>query len=386
MQKFPYWRLSVYYFFYFSYLGGFSPYFGLYLQSLSFSAWDIGLLMSQMQVMRVLGPYFWGALADRIGQRLKIIRATSLATLLIFSAFFFVTRFESIFIVLAVLSFFWVAALPLVEALAFDHLRSKPAGYGRIRIWGSLGFIVAVVLIGGLLDHFGLSSLLWAIMLLLAGTVTQAFLLPEAAQTKRQEETQRPITEIIRQPHVRALLAACFFMTAAHGALNIFYSIFLNDHGYSKSAVGGLWSVGVLAEILVFFYMTALLTRFSIRTILLTSFVAAVFRFALIGVGVNYLPLLLVTQVMHGLTFGAFHAAAIATINRFFPGNTRSRGQALYSSISFGAGGLVGGLLSGWVWETLGGEASFILSSLYAFIGLLLVARWVRGSALEPTT
>ena len=112
---------------------------------------------------------------------------------------------------------------------------------------------------------------------------------------------------------------------------------------------------------------------------------AAVFRFALIGVGVNYLPLLLVTQVMHGLTFGAFHAAAIATINRFFPGNTRSRGQALYSSISFGAGGLVGGLLSGWVWETLGGEASFILSSLYAFIGLLLVARWVRDSALEPT-
>ena len=116
-----------------------------------------------------------------------------------------------------------------------------------------------------------------------------------------------------------------------------------------------------------------------------SPFAAAVLRFLLIGWGVESMAVMVVAQLMHGLTFGAFHAAAIATINRFFPGNTRSRGQALYSSISFGAGGLVGGLLSGWVWETLGGEASFILSSLYAFIGLLLVARWVRGSALEPT-
>ena len=383
MHKLLYWRLAAYYFFYFSYLGGFSPYFGLYLQSLSFSAWDIGLLMSQMQVMRILGPYFWGALADRLGQRLTIIRTTSVLTLLIFPAFFFTTRFASLFVVLAVLSFFWVAALPLVEALAFDHLRDQPSGYGRIRIWGSLGFIAAVLLIGALLDHFGLDSLLWAILLLLAGTVLHAFLLPEAAPMKRQEEALRPIGEILRQPHVCALLAACFFMTAAHGALNIFYSIFLAGHGYSKFAVGGLWSLGVLAEILVFFFMTSLLSRFSVRRILLGSFLTAAVRFTLIGLGVDHLPVLLLAQLMHGLSFGAFHAAAIATINRCFPGKTRSRGQALYSSASFGAGGLVGALQSGWIWDRLGGEASFVMSSLHALIGLLLVARWVRGSALE---
>ena len=383
MQKLPYWQLSAYYFFYFAYLGGLSPYFGLYLQSLSFSAWDIGILMSQMQLMRLFGPYLWGILADRIGERLKIIRATSVITLLVFSAFFFVTRFEALLAALMILSFFWVAALPLVETLTFDHLREQPANYGRIRIWGSIGFIAAVLSIGALLDQWGLKILLWAIMLMLAGTVLHAFLLPEAAHTRRQEDSL-PISAILRQPHVGALLAASFFMTAAHGALNIFYSIFLNENGYSKSVVGGLWSLGVLAEIIVFLYMSPLMARFKVRSILLVSFAAAVVRFALIGLGVAHPAILLLTQLMHGLTFGAFHAASIASINRWFPGKTRSRGQALYSSLSFGAGGLAGGLLSGWTWESLGGQASFILSSAYAGIGLLLVALWVHEKPVQP--
>ena len=163
MQAFlplPYWRLSSYYFCYFAFIGVFSPYFGLYLQSLSFSAWDIGLLMSQMQLMRLVGPYLWGALADHLQRRVAIVRLAALVSLIGFSTFFFVRSFEALLLAMALLAFFWSGALPLVETLTFDHLRDQSARYSRIRLWGSIGFIAAVLGTGALLDHLSLKLIL----------------------------------------------------------------------------------------------------------------------------------------------------------------------------------------------------------------------------------
>lgn len=377
MHSLPYWRLSGYYFFYFAFIGAFSPYFGLYLQSLSFSAWDIGLLMSQMQLMRLFGPYLWGALADRLARRVPIIRLAGVLSLLGFSAFFFVRSFEAFLLAMALLAFFWSAALPLVETVTFDHLHEEPARYSRIRLWGSVGFIVAVMGTGALLDHLALPSLLWVIVACLLGILLHALAVPEAPAHVHLAE-HPPVGEILRQPRVRALFAACFAMSAAHGALYIFYSIYLADHGYSKSLVGGLWSLGVLAEIAVFYYMSRLMRRFGLRSILLASFAAAVLRFLMIGWGVESLAVIVLAQLLHGLTFGAYHAAAITAVNGWFPGRSQARGQALYSSLSFGAGGLLGGLLSGWMWDGIGAELTFTLSAVFALLGLLLVALWVR--------
>ena len=230
---------------------------------------------------------------------------------------------------------------------------------------------------GALLDHVKLPSVLWLIVFALAGTLLYAVAIPEAEPALHHAD-HPPVLEILRQRRVVALFSACFSMSAAHGALYVFYSIFLSDHGYSKSVVGGLWSLGVLAEIAVFFYMSRLLRAFGLRTILLVSFSAAVVRFMMIGWGVEQPFVLVFAQVLHGLTFGSFHAAAITVVNRWFLGRTRSRGQALYSSLTFGAGGLVGGLISGWTWDHLGGELTFALSSIFALIGLILVMVWIR--------
>ena len=384
MQRFPYWRLSAYYFAYFAFIGVYSPYFGLYLQSLSFSAWDIGLLMSQVQLTRVFGPYLWGLFADRSGQRLLIVRLSGVAALIAFSAFFFIGRFGAVMLAMAVFSIFWAASLPLVEALTFDHLRDNPAHYSRIRLWGSVGFIVVVMGVGALLDQQPMIAVLWIGAAALVCIVLSSLRLPEALP-HAPVGAAAALGEVLRQPRVRALLAACFAMAAAHGAFNIFYAIFLAAHGYSKSMVGALFSLGVLAEIVVFFYMSRAMRRFSLRTILLTCFAVAVLRFALLGWGVDSLALMVATQLMHGLTFGAFHSAAISAINRWFSGPTRSRGQALYSSLSFGAGGLVGGVISGSAWDRLGGELTFALSSLYSLVGLLLVAIWITKKDVSET-
>ena len=376
MHPLPYWRLSGYYFFYFAFIGAFSPYFGLYLQSLSFSAWDIALLMSQMQLMRLFAPYLWGAFADRLGQRMVIVRLAALLSLLGFASFFLVHGFVAVLLAMALLAFFWSAALPLVETTTFDHLRDQPARYSRIRLWGSIGFIIAVMATGAWLDRVPLSALLWVIVGTLLGILACALAVPEAKSQAAAGE-QLPLATIVRQPRVRALFAACFAMSAAHGALYVFYSIYLADHHYSKFLVGSLWSLGVVAEIVVFFYMGELMRRFGLRRLLLASFSAAVARFLMIGWGVEWPWLIVVAQVLHGLTFGAYHAAAIAAVNRWFTGRSQARGQALYSSLSFGAGGLAGSLLSGWTWDAWGAAATYAISSAFALLGLLLVVRWV---------
>ncbi|HYO27868.1 MAG TPA: MFS transporter [Azonexus sp.] len=378
MHALPYWRLSGYYFFYFAFIGAFSPYFGLYLQSLNFSAWDIGLLMSQMQLMRLFGPNLWGWLADRFGRRLVIIRLAALAGLAGFTAFFWLDKLGGMLVAMAVIAFFWSAALPLVETLTFDHLREERGRYSRIRLWGSIGFIVAVLGTGAVLDVLPLNGLLWVCWGILAGILVLAVVLTDATTAPHPHDSL-PVGDILRQPRVRALLAACFAMSAAHGALYVFLSIHLASLGYSKAEVGGLWSLGVLAEIVVFMLMTRLNRRYSLRVLLLASFAAAILRFLLIGWGAESLAVMVLAQLMHGLTFGAYHASAIAAINLWFPGRAQGRGQALYSSISFGAGGLLGGLLSGWTWDGIGAGWTYTLASLFAVGGFWLVWRWVRG-------
>ncbi|PKO89861.1 MAG: MFS transporter [Betaproteobacteria bacterium HGW-Betaproteobacteria-10] len=380
MHALPYWRLSGYYFFYFAFIGAFSPYFGLYLQSLNFSAWDIGLLMSQMQLMRLFGPNLWGWLADRFGQRMLIIRLAALISLAGFSAFFWLDKLPGMLVAMALLAFFWSAALPLVETLTFDHLREQRGRYSRIRLWGSIGFIVAVMLTGALLDIAPPVGVVWVCWGILFGILVFAVTVPEAPLVAHAASDQS-IGQILRQPRVRALMAACFAMSAAHGAFYVFYSIHLAGHGYSKTEVGSLWSLGVLAEIVVFMLMARLSLRFSLRLILLASFAAAVLRFLLMGWGVESVAIMVLVQLLHGLTFGAYHASAIAAVNEWFPGRAQGRGQALYSSLSFGAGGLLGALISGYTWESLGAGWTFTLSAVFAAIGFWLVWCWVGKKA-----
>ncbi len=374
----PYWRLSAYYFFYFAFIGAFSPYFTLYLQSLGFTAWDIGVLMSLMQVMRLLAPNLWGWLADRLGAKTPIVRGAALMSILGFSCFFFTQSFAGFFLGMSLLAFFWSAALPLVEALTFTHLGAQASRYGSIRLWGSIGFIVAVLGLGWLLDRTPLSTVLWASLGLLGGILACAVGLPDKRQAPHESD-RLPIGDILRRREVRALFSACFFMSAAHGTLYVFYSIYLVGHGYSKTLVGLLWTLGVVAEIVVFIYLPRLFSVFSLRAILLFSFACAVARFIMIGWGVDWLAVVAAAQLLHAATFGAFHASAVAAVNRWFAGRHQARGQALYGSISFGAGGMLGGLLSGWSWDVLGAQLSFGMGAAFALAGMAILWRGWRA-------
>ena len=368
------WRLSAWYFFYFAFIGTFAPYFTLYLQSLGFSAWEIGILMSASPVMRAIAPAFWGWLSDRSGRRVPIVFFSALATAFAFSAFFVAKGFWEVLAGIGLTFFFWTAAHPLVEALTLDHLRDRTGEYGRIRLWGSVGFVVAVMGVGMLLDAMPLVAVLWVCLGMLAGIAACAGSLHEA-QTHAPARPAPSLRSGLRRPEVVALMAACFFMSAAHGPLYVFYSIHLVDHGYGKTLVGALWSLGVIAEILVFLFLPRLMRWYSVRGILLASFALAVLRFLLIGWEADSLVLLLLAQVMHGATFGAYHAAAVTALNRWFPSQQQGRVQAIYGAVSFGAGGLLGNLFSGEAWGSVGAGWTYTIGAAFALVGCLLVWR-----------
>lgn len=383
MRMPSYWRLSAWYFFYFAYIGAFAPYFTLYLQSLGFSAWDIGILMSLGPLMRLTAPAFWGWISDRSGRRVPIIRFSAAATLCTFLIFFLAHGFWTVFFAIGLTFFFWTAAHPLVEALTLDHLSGRTEEYGRVRLWGSVGFVVAVLGVGVVLDTLPLTALLWICSALLAGILACTGILAEGHAVA----AAKPLPSLrsgLKRPAVRALLLACFFMSAAHGPLYVFFSIHLVEHGYGKTLVGALWSLGVIAEIVVFVFLARLMRRFSLRAILLWSFALAVVRFLLIGWAADSLPLLLAAQSMHGATFGAYHAAAVTALNRWFPSQQQGRVQAAYGAVSFGAGGILGNLFSGQAWSSLGAEWTYTLGAVMALAGWLLIWRGMpSGTAAQ---
>jgi PPP family 3-phenylpropionic acid transporter len=366
------WRLSRFYFFYYFFVGSFVPYWGIYLQSENFSPSSIGILLSLFQISRIVAPNFWGWLADHTGHRVKWIKLTSFLGLIGFIGIFWAKGFFWIFLVMSALSLFTSSTLPLAESLTLAHLATSDGHYSRIRLWGSIGFIVASLFLGYLIDLQGINILLWVLLITQAIIFFLSNTIPEAKEI-HHKKNDLSIWKIIKTPSVVALLIGCTLMVSAHGVLYNFYSIYLKEHGYSTATIGWLWAVGVICEIFIFMLMPKILRRYSLKTILLISLFLGVIRFILIGASPDQFYLLLIAQMFHAATFGSFHAASIEVIAYFFKGRNQSRGQAIYNSVAYGIGGTIGGLGGGYLIQYLGGQLGFMIAAISPLIGFIVI-------------
>jgi PPP family 3-phenylpropionic acid transporter len=372
MSNVPYWRLAGVYFFYFAYIGAFGPYFSLYLSSLGIAAGGIGIIMSLPQAVRIPAPQLWGWLADKSGRALGVARGATVVGTVAYCAIFGAKSFAALFTVVLVMSFFLSAPLPLLEATTLAHLGEHTALYGRIRVWGSIGYIVTVVLVGYVFEAAPLTILLWILLGLLIGAIVLLMVVPAAPQGEHVRDYE-PISKIMRKPEVIALMVACALMAVAHGPYYSFYSIDLVAHGYRTGQVGALWALGVICEIAIFYWMPQLFRAFTQREVLLASFALAAVRFLIIAWGAGSALLLVLAQVLHAASFGSFHASALGLVNNYFSGRNQSRGQAIYMSLTFGLGGTLGGIYAGYAWEILGAGPTFTGAALSAAAGFLIL-------------
>lgn len=374
MTSFFYSRLSSFYFSYYFFVGLFVPYWGIYLTSLSFSALQIGALLSLFQISRIFAPNFLGWIADRSGEYIKWIKISSFFGFILFIGIFWANSFLSIFLIMMAMSIFTSSTLPLAESLTLAHLKANKADskYSHIRLWGSMGFIVAAILLGIMIDSIGEKSLIYALLLTQLVIFLLAFILP----TKKViflPKKKRSIWPILKKREVVVLLLSCALMVSSHGLLYNFYSIFLEQQGYSGTTIGLLWAVGVIFEIIIFLLMPRILNKFTLKAVLLISLGFAVIRFFLIGAYVDSMILLFIAQVMHAATFGSFHVASIQLIAHFFYNEHQARGQSLYNSITYGVGGAIGGLGGGYMIEYSGMANTFMLSAILPFLGFMVL-------------
>lgn len=374
-----YWRLSTFYLFYFASLGALVPYWALYLQHLDFTPLQIGQLMALLMTTKIISPNLWGWIADHTGRPMAVVRLGSLLALLAFALVFFVRDFWPLAAVMVLYSFFWHAALPQFEATTLTHLGEKEHHrYSQIRLWGSIGFIVAVVALGPVMDIKGAGWLPPVLLLLFAAIWLSSLAVPESERHHEEDGVPGSLLDQLRRPEVLALLLVCFLAQASHGPYYTFYTIYLTEHGYSRSMIGPMWALGVIAEIGIFMVMHRLAPHYGLRNLLIAALLLTSGRWLMIGHWPDSFALLLVAQTLHAASFGIFHAVAISLFHRYFRGRHHGRGQALYSSLAFGGGGAFGALYSGMAWQELGPSYTFTIASLLAIVATAVTWRWIE--------
>lgn len=364
---------------YFAHIGFFNPYLPLWLKELGLPIVVISLLTSVQSFTRVFAPYAWGALSDHTGERVRLLRLSAAIALLASLGLWWDGGAWWIGLVLLVLFTHTSSMMSLTEA-AMAHLVAGDWGrYGRVRLWGSAGFMLTVFAAGAWFEGHGMRDFPAWTAVTLGGVLLCTWWLPDVREKHAHEQAvKEPIAPVLREPAVRWFFASLFFHVMAHFAIYGFLSLYLDALGYSKAMIGTLWAVSVLVEIAWFFAQGRLIGRLRMTQWLVVGGAAAVLRMALTaGLG-GWQPAMFIAQALHALTFASHHTACIAMLTQHFPGRLRGRGQALFTVIGYGLGGVLGVLAGGALVSWLGYQAMFGVATGLALLGTLCAVRASR--------
>lgn len=367
---------------YFAHIGFFNPYLPLWLKEQGLPIVVISLLASVQSFTRMFAPYAWGALSDHTGERVKLLRISATLALVASAGLWLDGGAWWIALVLLLLFTNTSSMMSLTEA-AMAHLVAGDWGkYGRVRLWGSAGFMVTVFAAGAWFERHGMGSFpAWTACTLL-GVLLCTWWLPNVREAPHtgEQAAAAPVGGALRAPAVRWFFAALFLHVMAHFAIYGFYSLYLDSLGYSKTTIGILWAVSVIVEIAWFYAQGRLLGRFSMERWLVICGVATAVRMAMIaGLG-GWLAALFLAQCLHALTFATHHTACIAMVSKHFPGRMRGRGQALFTVIGYGFGGVLGVLAGGAVASRWGFQVMFGLACLLGLAATACALQCLRNA------
>ena len=359
------WAFGSFFFLYFAYVGLVSPYASLFFLDRGFNVIEIAVLMSMLQITRIVGPFSWGWLSDYLSNRIGIIRICACVAALVFLCIFYLQSYIGFFIWMFVLHTILSSQMPLGETATIHALykdNSFDKRYGRLRLWGSIGFIAMVLIAGELFQRKGIELYPYVGAVILFALAAITFCLHEP-KMERRKMVKGELFAVLLNPDVRWFLVSGFFMIFAHASLYVFYSLYLANLGYDKFQIGLFWALGVAAEVLFFYFQNKILSRVDSEVILQGAFGVGVIRFILIAFFPTTIVLIL-AQLMHAGTFAAHHSAATKLLQRWFTGSLQARGQAIMATVSYGLGGTIGGLCAGWIWDLFQPRDVFVMSAL----------------------
>ena len=376
-------KLGAFYFFYYSIVGTFMPYWSLYLQNQGFSFNEIGLLSSIAIITRFFAPFIWGWIADKSGKRMLLVRlATWMEAVIWLLIFIIPNNFQSVALLMLIFSFFQNAILAQFEGVTLFWLGERRAElYGKVRKWGSVGFIVGVFSIGALLEIVTISMLPIMLLCIAFTAFLWSFTIHEPKHAPQAQKKLEPLLPILKRPIIWAFFSIEFVMLFAQAPFYSFYSNYLKQAGFSTTEIGFLWSVGVIAEIIMFAYATFFLKHFSWRILVSLCLLMTGIRFVLVGTFPESFLMQFLSQTLHAFSFGLFHVLAMRIIFQNFSLGQQGRGQALYSTM-WGFGVASGSILAGHYWQQFSGEWIFIFAGCITLFGFIFV-HWLPSKVQE---
>ena len=286
----------------------------------------------------------------------------------------------SVIVVCVILySLFWNAILPQLEALTLDWLDTQPERYGSIRIWGSLSFITVVMLVGASLASYSstiVPMVLIASLLLIALSLSSV---PDRTGSS-SASTPEGFGAYLAKPAVIVFFVVAFLLQVSHGVYYALFSLFLDLSHYSRTGISYLWSVGVIAEVILFLLMAKLFHRWSIAAALPICLAISAIRWVVLAVAVDSTFWVVTTQLLHAFSYAAHHGACMVWIAQVFPSDLSGKAQAFYAAVCFGLGGAVGAFAGGEIW-LLNPMASFLFASFSSGLALLI---WLVAATRLP--
>ena len=380
-------RLGGFYFFYYAIVGTFMPYWSLYLYDQGFDFSSIGLLSAIAIITRFFAPFIWGWVADKTGKRMYLVRiATWMEAVVWFSIFIIPNDFQSIALLMLIFSFFQNAILAQFEGVTLFWLAEKRAElYGKVRKWGSVGFIVGVFAIGAILEVVDISKLPLLLLSIAFLAFIWSFSIPEPLSAPSAQKTLQPLLPILKRPIVSCLFIIEFFILFAQAPFYSFYSNYLQIAGFNTTTIGFLWSVGVIAEIMMFAYANYFLQRFSWRYLIIVCIIATGLRFIIVGLYPSVFLMQFLSQTLHAFSFGLFHMIAMRIIFENFLPAQQGRAQAIYSTM-WGLGVASGSLLAGHYWDLLKGEYIFIIAGISTLFALFFILGIPKQNPIKSTS
>ncbi|MFN4328205.1 MAG: MFS transporter [Limnobacter sp.] len=376
--------LALFYAAYFGFVGLYSPFLGPYLTTLGHSLDVVALALGMMQLMRIVGPFAWGWLSDRTANRIRWIQVASLGGACVAVAVFTFERSAFALVMLVLLMNLFISGLvPMSDAHCMEMCKNDPGRYGRIRLFGSVGFVIAVLVFGAMASKFGYASYpVWACAcLFLAYWASRQFqpagLPPSTSSSIRHGLEAAPgwrvaARELLWSRGLARLWLASYFMVLAHGVFYGYFSLYLIEHGYAEASIGLLWAFGVVCEVLFFWFQSAFFHRLSLKQWMCWGYGVCAVRFAVTALFPQYWPIMALAQSAHAITFAAHHTATIAWLKAALPFPLQVRGQAMYATIAYGLGGTSGTLLGRWAWGAFGPSSAFGLAALAGLLALWL--------------
>jgi MFS transporter, PPP family, 3-phenylpropionic acid transporter len=378
-------RLSIAYFVYFCAIGIYTPFWSPYLALRGFGPVEIGLLLAVAAGVRSVGPLAFGWLADASGRPTAVLRFAALLSVLSFAALPLLSNLFGFIVMMMAFSFGWNAIAPALDARTLAGIGPTSARYGRIRVWGSIGFI-AVAWLGGLL--FERAGYAWVPILMMAFVVATLAATMSLASNPSVAAVAAPTSfrSALRTRPVLVALTVALLISLSFGPYYAFFSLYLESFGISRGVIGFLWALGVIAEIGIFAAGGAMLAKYSIRTLLTVAALATAVRWVVIALLPQHLFLLALVQLLHCMGFAVLHFAIVLTAQRSFPTGAAARAQALFSSVGYGIGGTLGSLVGGVIWSAISPTASYLFAAVVVVCAAFCAAFGLRATALDRPT